>query len=229
MTCSSARGLACSAKPQAAIFEVWNFTPEAAVDRLEAEKALGIIRQVIQNTRDDLVAHNWGLIWIVHSFTNFAGTSCGTLIDQRQLPVYWYLAPLGVLAVVNITIVQLLVTRDRGVRSFVEWQIHGIWVTFIIFTIAAVAVLHVAEVRPTLFGPVFALTSGIGFAMMGVVFYRRFLAFAALFLAIMLVAAPQWQWWLIGLGWWSAMIVPGVSMFRERRRRMQAGNETRIL
>jgi hypothetical protein len=201
------------------------------VDRVEAERALGIIRQVIQNTRDDLIAHNWGLIWIIHAFTNFAGTACGTLIDQRKLPVYWYLVPLAVLAVVNIVIVQLLVTRDRGVRSFVEWQIHGIWVTFIIFTIGAVGVLHLAGVEPTLFGPVFAMTSGIGFAMMGVVFYRRFLIFAALFLVMMLVAAlwPAAQWWCIGAAWWSAMFFPGVAMFRERRRRLQTGGETRIL
>ena len=201
------------------------------MDRLEAEKALGIIRQVIQNTRDDLVAHNWGRIWIIHSFTNFAGTACGTLIDRRELGVYWYLAPLGVLALVNLVIVQMLVTRDRGVRSFVEWQIHGIWVTFIVFTVAAVAMLHIAGVRPTLFGPIFSLTSGIGFAMMGVVFYRRFLIFAAAFLAIVLVAAaaPHIQWWFIGLAWWVAMIVPGVAMHRERRRRLQSGDETQIL
>jgi hypothetical protein len=201
------------------------------VDRREAEKALGIIRQVIQNTRDDLVAHNWGLIWIVHSFTDFAGTACGTLIDGHKLPVYWYLVPLGLLSVVNLTIVQLLVTRDRGVRSFVEWQIHGIWGTFMVFTIAAVAMLHIAGVQPTLFGPIFALTSGIGFSLMGVVFYRSFLGIAALFLVLTLVAAaaPQWQWWLIGLAWWLAMIIPGVLMFRERRRRMHVGGESQIL
>lgn len=201
------------------------------MDRLEAEKALGIIRQVIHNTRDDLIAHNWGLIWIIHSFTNFAGTACGTLIDRHKLPVYWYLVPLGVLAVVNIAVVQLLVARDRGVRSFVEWQIHGIWVTFIVFTVAAVPVLYWAGVQPTLFGPVFALTSGIGFAMMGVVFYRKFLACAALFLAVALAAVlwPEVQWWLIGLAWWSSMLIPGVAMFRERRRRQQVGGETRIL
>jgi hypothetical protein len=200
------------------------------VDREAAEKALGIIRQVIQNTRDDLVAHNWGLIWIVHSFTNLAGTACGTLIDRRELAVGWYLLPLGILAVVNIGIVQLLVERDRGVRSFVEWQVHGIWVTFIIFTIVGLAVLHLGGARPTLFGPLFAMTSGIGFAMMGVVFYRRFLIHAAIFLAVMPVAArwPEAQWWLIGAAWWCAMFFPGVSMFRERRAR-QATAGTRIL
>src|SRR5438552_19041947 len=40
------------------------------VDRDQAEKTLRIIRDVIQSTHEDLVAHNWGLIWIVHSVTN---------------------------------------------------------------------------------------------------------------------------------------------------------------
>jgi hypothetical protein len=201
------------------------------VDREAAERALGIIRQVIQNTRDDLVAHNWGLIWIVHAFTNLAGTACGTLIDRRGLAVWWYLVPLGVLAVVNVVIVQLLVERDRGVRSYVEWQLHGIWVTFIIFTIVGVAVLHLAGAEPTLFGPLFAMTSGIGFAMMGVVFYRRFLIYAALFLALMPLAAwmPSIQWWLIGAAWWCAMFIPGVAMFRERRARLRQSEGARIL
>jgi hypothetical protein len=138
---------------------------------------------------------------------------------------------LGVLAVVNIVIVQLLAERDRGVRSYVEWQLHGIWVTFIIFTIVGVGVLHLAGARPTLFGPLFAMTSGIGFAMMGVVFYRRFLVYAAMFLGIMPVAAlvPSVQWWLIGAAWWSAMFFPGVSMFRERRARLRQPQSSKLL
>ena len=42
------------------------------MDKDEAEKTLRIIRAVIQSTHEDLVAHNWGLIWIVHSLTNAA-------------------------------------------------------------------------------------------------------------------------------------------------------------
>ena len=201
------------------------------MDRHEAEKALGIIRQVIQNTQEDLVEHNWGLIWMIHAFTNLTGVAMGTLIDRRDLPVYWYLAPLSVVALVDLVVVLLVVKRDHGVRSYIEWQLHGIWVAYIIFTIAGVAVLHLAGAQPRLFGPLFAMTSGIGFAMMGVVFYRRFLIYAGLFLGVMVAACwlPAWQWWLIGAAWWSAMFFPGLSMFRERRTRQQHGQGTRIL
>jgi len=201
------------------------------VDRNEAERALGIIRQVIQNTKEDLIAHNWGLIWIVHAFTNLVGIGFGTLIDRRELPVYWYLVPLAAVAAVDLAVVLLLVRRDRGVRSYVEWQLHGIWITFMVFSVAAAAVLHLADASPLLFGPLFAMTSGIGFALMGVVFYRRFLAFAFVFLATMLAAAvwPQAQWLLIGGAWWLAMFVPGVGFYREQRERQRHGDDARIL
>ena len=201
------------------------------MDRQSAEKALGIIREVIQNTRDDLIAHNWGLIWMIHAFTNFAGTAAGTIVDRFQLPVFWYLAPLSIVSVVDIIIVLVLMKRDRGVRSFVEWQLWGIWITFIIFTIGGAGVIALTGVPPRLFGALFAMTSGIGFAMMGVVFYSRFLIFAVLLLVVMILAAifPDLQWYLIGLVWWGAMFIPGVSMYREQQRRLQHGRDSTIL
>jgi hypothetical protein len=201
------------------------------MDRSEAERALLIIREVIQNTRDDLTAHNWGLIWIVHSFTNSIGSAFGALIDQRALPVYWYLLPLGILAAVNLVVVRLLMVRDQGVRSYVEWQVHGIWTTFVVFSLAAVAVLELAGAKPTLYGPVFAMGCGVSFALMGVVFHKRFFAIAVMFMAVMLVAAA-WQpiqWYVIGAAWFVAMFVPGVIMHREKLRRQKHDGQTRIV
>ncbi len=204
------------------------------MDKQQAEKALGIIRQVIENTREDLVAHNWGTIWLVHAFTNGAAfASIGPLVEAHKLAVYWYLVPLAVVAAVNLVVVTLLMNRERGVRSFIEWQIHGIWTTFIVFSLAGAAVLHVGGASPMLFGPLMAVTSGIGFAMMGVVFYQSFFTAAAVFLALAVaIAMPQvapFQWYLIGLAWWGAMFVPGAIMFREKRRRQIEQRETKIL
>ena len=47
----------------------------------KAEKALAIIRDVIKNTRDDLVAHNWNVIWMIYAFVIFSGAATGTVID----------------------------------------------------------------------------------------------------------------------------------------------------
>jgi hypothetical protein len=196
------------------------------MDKEQAEKALAIIREVIENTRDDLVAHNWGLIWMVHAFINLVGAASGTLIDRQQLPAYAYILPLLAMTVLNIVTVLLLVKRDQGVRSFVEWQLWAIWVAFLVFTLLAITVLHVTHVDPTLFGPVFAANCGFGFAMMGVVFYRGFFCVALLFVVATVLAAV-WrdvQWWIIGVAWWFAMFVPGYIAFREQRMR-QARDE----
>lgn len=204
------------------------------MDKQQAEQALSIIRGVIENTREDLVAHNWGLIWMVHAFTNGAAfASIGLFAERLDRPIFWYLVPLAVVAAVDLAIVAALVDRDRGVRSFIEWQLHGIWTTFIVFSLAVAAILQLSGASPTLFGPLIAATSGIGFAMMGVVFSSRFLALAAAFLLVALVtplpAVAAFQWYVIAAAWWVASFVPGVIMFRERKRRMRDERRTQIL
>ena len=73
------------------------------VDKQQAEEALSIIRDVIANTREDLVAHNWGAIWLVHAFTNAAAfASIGWFVERRQLPLVWYLVPMAIVAAVNL-------------------------------------------------------------------------------------------------------------------------------
>jgi hypothetical protein len=200
------------------------------VNRDDAEKALGIIRQVIQHTREDLVAHNWGLMWMIHSVTNGAACLTGWYVESQGLGVFWYLVPLSIAGAINLLVVTLLRTRDHGVRSYVEWHIHGIWITFIVFTGAFALVMHLSDARPQLFGSVFAMTSGMGFAMMGVVFFRQ-MPFAFLFFAVMLAGPflPGVQWALLGGLWWAAMFLPGLAMHREKRRRDADANVTRIL
>src|SRR5262245_56540347 len=94
----------------------------------EAERALAIVRTVVQNTRDDLIARNWGLVWIIHSFTNASAfVVIGLVIERQNLALPWYLVPLVTVAAVDLAITLLLTERDQGVKSFVELQIHGIW------------------------------------------------------------------------------------------------------
>lgn len=202
------------------------------MNREEAEQALGIIRQVVQSTKEDLVARNWGLIWIVHAFTNLAAfASVGFLVESQALSIVWYLVPLAIVAVVDLSIVILLARRETGVRSFIEWQLHGMWTTFIVFSVAAAGLIYLMQAPPRLFCSLMAMNSGIGFAMMGLIFYRRFFIFSALFLVVMVVAPalPQIQWLILGLVWWSAMFLPGLAMHRERQVRMQRGPEAQLL
>jgi hypothetical protein len=212
--------------------EIRLLSRSGTVDRDQAEKTLQIIRDVIQSTHEDLVAHNWGLIWIVHSLTNGAAfAAVGVWAEARELSLFWYLVPLAVVAAVNLIVVALLMEKDSGVRSFVEWQVNGIWTTFIVFSLAGAAVLHVVN-EPKLFCPWMALTSGFGFAMMGVVFYRRFFYVAALYLAASIACpwvGPVRQWYLLAALWWLAMIVPGVVLHREKLRRLADSRQAQIL
>jgi hypothetical protein len=202
------------------------------MDREQAEKSLELIRSVIERTRDDLIERNWGLIWIVHSFINFVFcVVSGTWIDAQGLAAYWYAVPLSGLTVINILVVLLFMSRERGVRSYVEWQLWAIWIVFVVFTVAAMLGVHLAGVTPKFFGPIFAMNCGICFAMMGIVFYRRFLIVAGVFLAATVGAAllPASQWWLIGAAWWLAMFPTGLTAHRERLRRRHDGQRTEIL
>ncbi len=201
------------------------------MNRDEAERALAVIRKVIQNTRDDLVAHNWGLIWMVHAFTNLAACLAGWYFDTGDYPVLWYLAPFAAVGALDFAIVLLLRSRDQGVRSYVEWQLHGIWCSFVVFTAAGALILQLSGAPTKLFGAVFALTTGFSFAMMGVVFSRQWVS-AVVFLVVAAVAPrlPDGsQWGLIGAAWWGAMFIPGLSMYLEKRRRERDATTTEIL
>jgi len=202
------------------------------MDREQAEQALAIIRQVVENTRDDLVARNWGLIWMIHAFIILAAfASLGLVVERQRLPIYWYLPSLALAVAVNLAILLALVKREHGVRSYVEWQLHGIWLSFIGFTALAAALIYLADASPRLYCPLVAMTSGIAFAMMGVVFYRRYVIVAALFVPVMLVGPliPDIQWLLLGLVWWVGLFVPGLAMHRERRRRVADGSAAAFL
>lgn len=201
------------------------------MDKEQAEKSLAIIRGVIEHTRDDLIERNWGLVWIIHSFINMAAAASGTWIDRAGLAAYWYAVPLLVAAVLSIAVALACMSREQGVRSYVEWQLWGIWIVFLAFTLVCLVVVHLSASKPSIFAPLFALNCGICFAMMGLVFYRRFLAVGGVFLVTAVAAAawPSVQWWLIGAAWWLSMFVPGVTAHRERLRRQQDEQRTRIL
>jgi hypothetical protein len=201
------------------------------MDKQQAEKALAIIRGVIDNARDDLIARNWGMIWMTHSFINQAGALAGIYIQRQGLPVYWYGVPLVIVTILDILTYLLLVGRDQGVRSYVEGQLWGIWISFLVFTLVVLGILHVTGAKPELFGPLFAMNCGMAFAMMGIVFYRRFLLAGVAFLIAMV--AVLWradlQWWIIGGTWWICMFVPGLFAHLEMRSRKRNERRTTIL
>jgi hypothetical protein len=201
------------------------------MEREEAEAALGLIRKVVEQTRDDLVAQNWGLLWMLHSFSNFAAfATIGLVVEARGLSLPFYLAPLVVAGVVNAVSILLFSRRDQGLQSFVEQQMHGIWGGFIVGTGLAGIALHLAKAPPSLFVYVVTLTSALSFSMMGTVFTPKFFAVAAAYglalLAFPFLPSGAARWLVLGALWWCTLFFLGFSMHRIRRTRTAA---TRIL
>lgn len=195
-----------------------------AMERDEAEAALGLIRKVVEQTRDDLVAQNWGLLWMLHAFSNFAAfATIGLVVEARALPLPFYLAPLVVAGVVNAITILLFSRRDQGLRSFVEQQMHGIWGGFIVGTGIAGLALHLAHAPPSVFVYVVALTSGLSFSMMGAVFTPKFFgvgaAFGAALLAFPWLPTGASRWLVLGGLWWCTLFFVGLTMHRIRTRR----------
>jgi hypothetical protein len=202
------------------------------MNRQEAERALTIIRGVIESTHEDLVEHNWGVLWMIHAFTNsITLVIIGHLLEASGSALGWYLIPLGVNGVVNLTTVLLLAKREQGIRSFVQWQIHGIWITFMVLSVVAMFVLYLADIPARLFCSLFAILTSYAFSMMGVVFHRRFFASAVVFagLAILAPRMGHHQWDVIAVGIWLTLFIPGLQMHRERRARANDESRSTVL
>ncbi len=202
------------------------------MDRREAERALAIIRGVVEHTRDDLVAQNWGALWMIHAFTNLAAfVADGLFVEPRGLAARWFLAPLAVAAAVNLLAMLALLPRDRGARSFVELQMNGIWLSFIGLTALGAFGIDLAGLPPGAFFVVIAAGSATGFATMGFLFHKRFFVATAAFAVVMVLGGPLGgaRYLALGAVWWATLFVLGLGMHRARRARGAEPAAARIL
>ncbi len=197
------------------------------VDERRAEEALSLIRRVVEQTRDDLVEQNWGLLWMIHAVVNFVGfASVGLVMVPRGGSVVWQLGPLAAAGFVDGVLVLLLARRDRGIRSFIEMQMHGVWTTFIVANLIANLALAQWGLDPAFtdaaFLVVMTLTTAIGFASMGVLFTPRFYGVAAVFAALLFVhpaVGVGLGWVLLGAVWFVSLFASGWLMHRAGLRR----------
>src|SRR3954469_8287666 len=111
------------------------------MNREEAQKALELLRGVVSQARDDTALQNWGVIWIVHAFTNGAAFSTTQLLLWRGFEVRWpFIALWSLTLVVNIGLIFLLKARRAGAKTFIEGQIWSIWLSFILAVMATAVV-----------------------------------------------------------------------------------------
>jgi hypothetical protein len=166
----------------------------------DAEEALAMIRRVISRTRDDTVLENWGLVWILHGFTNglaFAGTNVLYLACVQSVTAYvgfW-----GCMLVLNLSLIVFVRKPTGGAITFVEKQIWATWLTFVAAVFLVAAVNHLLGQPAFYLGPILAVLSAIAFATMGHLMSARFYRFATLHavasIAMALVPRYQFSCW----------------------------------
>ena len=90
----------------------------------------------------------------------------------------------SICSLANVVVVLMFMSREQGVRSYIEWQLWGTWLIFVVFTGAAIVAVHLTRTRPSFFGVIFAMNCGICFSLMGIIFYRHFLLVGSLFVIV---------------------------------------------
>ena len=202
------------------------------MDRAEAVEALELLRRVVGQARDDTTLQNWGVIWMVHAFTNAFGFVATNVLLWRGHEAWWRFASLWtVILAVNVGSIFLLKAHRAGTWTFFEKMIWLIWLTFV-GSVALTGVVNVlGGFRVLQLGPMIAVLAAGAFALMGGLMGRRWFVGSALFTATALAMAlwPTWQFVVLGLVWGFTQLVAGVVLHRERKRRLAAGAPARLV
>ena len=82
------------------------------MDRAQAVEALELLRRVVGQARDDTTLQNWGVIWMLHGFTNGLGFVGTNILMWRGYETPWpYVMLWGVILPVNMGSIFLLKSR----------------------------------------------------------------------------------------------------------------------
>lgn len=192
------------------------------MDRENAAQALTMLRKVVAQARDDTALENWGLIWVLSSFSNTAGFFATQYLfsagDRRAWPyaALW----VGVLAV-NGAFIAVLKRSQSRVRTFIEKQIWSLW-TALIVAMGASAIVNYLMGLDRLFMPAVAsLFTGFTFAAMGGMMGQVWFAPAAgwVLFAFVMAVFPRWQFGLFGVAWFLTQFTGGFLLHRSKLRR----------
>jgi hypothetical protein len=195
------------------------------MNRDEAFEALEYLRRVVKETRDDSALQNWGVIWMIHAFTNGASfILTGWLLDHgyRTPPPFILLWSLTL--AVNLSTIALLRRRTAGARTFVETQLWAIWTAFVGAVAVSAFLNYLLGLDRMFLGPVIAVLAAVAFASMGSLMGSHWYGAAALFLAtaFLMTLLPRLQFYILGAVWLVTKFSVGWLLDRSRRRRLAA-------
>jgi hypothetical protein len=202
------------------------------MERNEAQEALALLRKVVDRARDDSALQNWGIIWMLHGFTNGGGfLATDVMLARGILDWRHYAAMWTAIVALDLGIVFAL-RRRAGTRSFVDRAIWATWSAFIGAVILLAVLNQMLGLAVGFLAPVVALMAAMGFSTMGAVISRGWYGLAALFAVASLVmavpAARSCQFLILGVLWGSSQFGAGVVLERAKRRAL-AANQPRLV
>jgi hypothetical protein len=192
------------------------------VNREQATQALELLRSVVSQARDDTALQNWGVIWIVHAFTNGAAFSTTQLLLWRDYQVRWpFIVLWSATLIINIGLILILKARRAGAKTFIENQIWSIWLSFIGAVMLTAVVNDLLGLKLLALGPVIGILSAFGFSMMGAIMGRRWYLGTLVFggSSLLMAALPRWQYIILGAVWCVAQLIGGVWLEVDKRKR----------
>lgn len=195
--------------------------------REEAAEALQLIRRVVAQARDDTALQNWGVIWMIHAFTNgggFLGTH--VLYQQGYRTPGAYVLLWGTIVPLNLISIFWLQRREAaGVRSFIERQVWSIWTTCMAGLVLVALVNWMLGLEPLFMPSVACVLIAIAFSMMGALMGRGWYSAAAVYAlaALGLARVPHLGFAVLGGLWFVTQLAGGLLLQRARRRRLSAG------
>lgn len=190
------------------------------MNRDEAFEALEYLRRVVKETRDDSALQNWGVIWMIHAFTNGAGFMLtGWMLDHGRRTPPPYILLWTVIIAVNLGSIALLRRRRAGARTFVETQLWAIWSAFVAAVAVSAFLNYLLGLDRIFLGPVIAVLAAVAFASMGSLMGSQWYGAAVLFLAAAFVMTllPAWQFYILGAVWLVTKLTVGWLLDRSRR------------
>ena len=202
------------------------------MDRDQAVEALELLRRVVGQARDDTTLQNWGVIWMLHAFTNGIGFVATNVLVWYGYRTPWaYVLLWAVIIPVNMGSIFVLKAHPAGAWTFFESMIWLVWLTFIAATLVTVVSNYLSGFRIMDLALATAVLSAYAFSMMGGMMGKQWFLGAGLFAvaALAMGVFPDWQFVILGLAWAIVQFVAGTILHRQRRRRLAAGAQPRLV
>jgi hypothetical protein len=197
------------------------------MNREEAAEALQLIRRVVTQARDDSALQNWGVIWVIHAFTNGAGfLGTHALFMQGHRAPGPFVVLWGAIIPVNLLSIFWLQRRETaGVRSFIERQVWSIWTTCMAGLALMALVNWVMGLEVLFMPPVGCVLIAMSFSVMGALMGRGWYAAAVVYVlaALGLARVPHLGFAVLGGLWFVTQLTGGLVLLRARRQRLAAG------